>query len=148
MICIQGLFTPWTMKSSQGLVKYVIGCCTRLGTTLVHTKEKTWEWPWSSRSPKDRFEGLHRGKRVTLVEKKTRVHGKEMFFIINLNELDDKEEKTKRREDKRMVQLECFQNYPFWTFFFLEISTVIFLMHGHSSWPTFGLHLVRCPKTL
>ena len=28
------------MKSSQGLVEFVIGCLTRLGTTSVYTKEK------------------------------------------------------------------------------------------------------------
>ena len=33
----KGLFIPWTIKSSQGFVKYVIGCCTRLGTTSVYT---------------------------------------------------------------------------------------------------------------
>ena len=57
---VQGLFTPWTMKSSQGHVKFVIGCWTCPGTTLVCTKgKKMLEWPWSSRSPKDIFQGLH-----------------------------------------------------------------------------------------
>ena len=51
----QGLFIPWTMKSSQGLVKYVIGCWTHPETTSVYTKRKMSMWPWSSRSPKDIF---------------------------------------------------------------------------------------------
>ena len=48
----QGLFTSWTMKSSQCPVKSMIGCWTRHGITLVYTKEKKkmLEWPWSSRS--------------------------------------------------------------------------------------------------
>ena len=78
----EGLFTPWTMKSSQGPVKYVIGCWPRPGTTSVYTKgKKMFEWPWSSRSPKDIFQGLHypvtcsngfcggRGKRGAPIEK-------------------------------------------------------------------------------
>ena len=36
----KGLFTPWTMKSSQGHVIYVIGCWTHPGTTMVYTKTK------------------------------------------------------------------------------------------------------------
>jgi hypothetical protein len=36
----KGLFTPWTMKSSQDLVTYVIGCLTHPRTTLVYTKEE------------------------------------------------------------------------------------------------------------
>ena len=46
-------------------------------------------------------------------------------------------------EDKRMVKPDfylLFQNYPLWAH--------SLLMHGHSSWSTFGLHLVRCPKAL
>jgi hypothetical protein len=36
----QRMFTPRTMKSSQGPIKYVIGCLTRLKTTSIYTKEK------------------------------------------------------------------------------------------------------------
>ena len=39
-LLLEGLFTLWILKSSQGLVKYVIGCCTRLETTLIYTKER------------------------------------------------------------------------------------------------------------
>ena len=46
------LHASWAMKSFQGLVKSMIGCWTRLETTLVYTKGKMWEWLWSSRSPK------------------------------------------------------------------------------------------------
>ena len=75
------LFKPWTMRSSQGLVKFVVGCWTHPGTTLINTKEKMSEWTWSSRSPKGIFKGLHylltwsnwfcggRGKRGALIEK-------------------------------------------------------------------------------
>ena len=54
-----GSFTPWTMKSSQGTIKYVIGCWTRPDTTSVYTKGKMPRWPWSSRSPTYIFKGLH-----------------------------------------------------------------------------------------
>ena len=65
---------------SQGPIKFVVGCWTCLGTTLVYTKEKMSEWPWSSRSPKDILRGLDhpltwsngfcngRGKRGVVVE--------------------------------------------------------------------------------
>ena len=46
-----GLFTPWTMKSSQGLVKYVIGCWTCPKTTSIYTKEKVVKM--NMESPKD-----------------------------------------------------------------------------------------------
>ena len=36
----KGVFTPWTMKSSQGHVGVLIGYWTRPGTTLVYIKEK------------------------------------------------------------------------------------------------------------
>ena len=56
----KGWFTPSAMKSSQGPIKYVIGCWTQRGTTLVYTKgKKMLEWPWILRSPKDIFEGMH-----------------------------------------------------------------------------------------
>ena len=35
-----GLFTPWTMKSSQVPVEFVIGCLTCPMTTSIYTKEK------------------------------------------------------------------------------------------------------------
>jgi hypothetical protein len=41
----KGLFTPWTMKASQSLVKFVIGCWTCPGTTPVYTKDKMLERP-------------------------------------------------------------------------------------------------------
>ena len=42
----EGLLTPWTLKLSQGLVKFVIGCWTCPRTTLVYSKEKMSEWPY------------------------------------------------------------------------------------------------------
>ena len=44
----KGFFTPWTVKLSQGLVKNGIGCSTHHGITSVYTKQKMFEWPWSS----------------------------------------------------------------------------------------------------
>ena len=90
----KGLFTPWTMKSSQGLVKIVIGCWTRPGATTVRSKEKMSEWSWSSRPLKDIRQGLHysltwskgycggRGKRDALVEKGKGPQQRNNFIII------------------------------------------------------------------
>jgi hypothetical protein len=51
----KGLFTPWTMKSSQGLVKYVIDWLLNSSRDDfgLHRGKNMWEWPWSSRSLKD-----------------------------------------------------------------------------------------------
>ena len=60
------------------------------------------------------------------------------------------EEKMKTRKDKRMVKLYFilfFQNFLIWAYIFLN-QHIHFLVHGHSAWSTFGLHLVRGPKTL
>ena len=40
-----------------------------------------------------------------------------------------------------------FQTTPFWNCI-LKYKHVHFLVHGHSSWSTFNLHLVRGPKAL
>ena len=53
------VFTPWTMKSSQSHVKYVIGCWTCPKTTSIYTKEKMLECSLSLRFSKDIFQGLH-----------------------------------------------------------------------------------------
>ena len=37
---IRGPLTPWTMKSSQGPVRALIGCWSRPGITSVYTKGK------------------------------------------------------------------------------------------------------------
>jgi hypothetical protein len=96
------LFTPWTMMSFQGPLKFVIGCWTRPGTISVYIKKKMSVRSWGSRSLKDIFRGP----------------------TLSTN----------------MVQP------VFWTFFFT--STHSLLVDGHSTWSTFGLHLVRGPKTL
>ena len=58
------------------------------------------------------------------------------------------EEKMKTREDKRLVNMEFFSlNLPFLGIF-KKNQHIHFLVHGHSSWSMFGLHLVRGPKTL
>ena len=42
--------------------------------------------------------------------------------------------------------VEPFQNCHFWAY--VKKKCNHFLLHGHSSWSTFGLHLVRAQKTL
>jgi hypothetical protein len=52
-------------------------------------------------------------------------------------------DEDKRRQQK-MIKLSFFKNYPFGTYI-KKISTH-FLVHGHSSWSTFSLHLVGDSK--
>ena len=58
----------------------------------------------------------------------------------------------KTREDKRMVKLGIFFNIfkisLFGHIFFIKNQHIHFLVHGHSSWSSFGLHLMRGPKAL
>ena len=56
--CPKGMFTPRTMKSSQGLLKFVIGCWTRLGITSVYTKEKIVRVTMKFEVPKRHIAGL------------------------------------------------------------------------------------------
>ena len=62
------------------------------------------------------------------------------------------EEKMKTREDKRMVKLDFSflfsQNCLFWAYIKNNNQHIHFLVHGHPSWSTVGVHLVRGPKTL
>ena len=58
-------------------------------------------------------------------------------------------EKTKTRQDKRIVKLE--QKIEIALFehkVFSGYQHIHFLVHGHSSWSTFGLHLVRRAQKL
>ena len=52
-----------------------------------------------------------------------------------------------RKEKKNESNLNFFQNCLFWTYN-KKNQHIHFLMHGHSSWSTFGIHLVRGPKAL
>ena len=60
------------------------------------------------------------------------------------------EEKTKTREDKQKKndQTPIFSKLPFLDNYNKKTSTFNFLVHGHSSWSTTGLRLVRGPKAL
>ena len=51
----KGLFTLWTMKLSQGPVKFVIGCWTRPKTSLVYTKEKNCQSDYGVRGPQKTY---------------------------------------------------------------------------------------------
>ena len=63
-----------------------------------------------------------------------------------------REEKMKTREDKRMVELDFFSflKLPFLDIYYERKKNphIHFLVHSHSSWYKFGLHLVRDPKAL
>ena len=58
--------------------------------------------------------------------------------------------KDKREEEGEKVKhIQNFQNCPFWTYiFFIENQHMHFWVHGHFSWSTISVHLVRRPKTL
>ena len=60
------------------------------------------------------------------------------------------EEKMKTSEEKarEYSNLIFFFKTTIFGHILKKISTFIFLVHGHSSWSTFGLHLVRGPKAL
>ena len=60
-----------------------------------------------------------------LWKKNTRAHVREILLKSNFNEFDFREEKTKTREDKRMVKLVFVQNCLFWTYI-EKVNTFIF----------------------
>ena len=122
------------MKSSQGLVKCVIGCWVCPKTTSVYTKEKMSWWPWSARSPKDIFEGLHypltwsngfcNGKCTggALVEKGKDPWQSNVVLIIFINEFiflwrEDEDERTQAND----------QTWLFLFFYFLFFFKIAFL---------------------
>ena len=113
------------------------------------------------RPPKDIFKGLHypltwlngfcsgRGKRGALIyKKKEGAHDIELLKKSNFQIFFWKEEKVTIREDQEWSNSFFFSSkLPF-----LDMDSktqhIHFLVHGHSSWSTFGLHLVRGPKAL
>ena len=114
------------------------------------------KWPWSSRSPKkhifkacvtpltssNRFCN-GRAKRVALVEKG---NGPWKRNIVTVK-IKGSFQWGREVKDKKIVNLDLF----FQTVLFGHISktsTHSLLMHDHSYWSTFDLHLVRSPKTL
>ena len=58
-------------------------------------------------------------------------------------------EKLKTKENKRIVKFDFLflSKLPFLGIY-LKKSAHSFLVHGHSSWSTFNLHLLRGPKAL
>ena len=59
-----------------------------------------------------------------------------------------REDKDKRRQTKKNDQTPIFSKLPFLDNYNKKTSTFNFLVHGHSSWSTTGLRLVRGPKAL
>jgi hypothetical protein len=92
------------------------------------------------------------GQKRCFGRKRQGPHGREMLLKWNFNGIYFGEEKMKTKEDKRMVKLAFFQNCHFWTrpLYPLESPSkklrIHFLVHGGSSWSTFGLHLVRAHR--
>ena len=144
---------PWSRL--KALWKYVIGNWTCLGTTSVYIQGKKSKWPWSSRSRKYLFWGLHypltwpnkfcggRGKRGALV-KKGKGPWPTNVVIINCCCIFLRG-KRRRRQENGQTCFFSFQNCPFWAYIKINQHNH-FLMHGRSSWSTLGLHIVRGPK--
>jgi hypothetical protein len=83
-----------------------------------------------------------RGKRGTLVEKNKGLWQRNVV-IINFNVLGGRENEDKRRQENGL------EFFSFKIAFFKNISKnqhTQFLVHGHSSWSTFGLHQVRAQR--
>ena len=156
----QGLFTPWTMKSSQGLVNYVIGCWTRPETTLGYTKERNIGVTMKDEVPKrhilrstlstdmiQRVLGWERQKRCSERKRQGHMIEKYCYNKILMNVFFGGREDEDKIRPNKWSNLNYFQNFPFWTYI-LKSHHIRFLVHGHSSWSTFSLHLVRGPKAL
>ena len=117
----KGLFTPWTMKSSQGHVKYVIRCWARPGTTSVYTEPKkkvrvTMEFevpkrhilrPTLSTDTVQRVSQWERQKRCSSRKRQGPMTKKYCYSKFLMNSFYG-EEKMKTRDDKRMVKLDSF----------------------------------------
>jgi len=116
----KGLFTPWTMKSSQGLLKYVTGCWTRPKTTLVYTKQKCHSDNGIWGPQQYLFEGLTNSVGPCC-------YNILWFFIFYFYFF--------------ISSFSLFEHI-------LRKSAQSFFGAWHYSWSTFGLHLVRGPKVL
>ena len=146
------------MKSSQGPVKFVIGCWAHPGTTAVYTEEKNVRVTMECEAPKrrtlkstdmvPRVLQWERQKRCYNLEKKKRAQVVILHFkwIFVFGKRRWRQEKT--RERSNLIVLIFFQNCIFWAYFKKKNQHIHLLVHGHSSWSTFGLHLVRDPKAL
>ena len=126
------------MKSSQGLVKFVISCWTRPRTTSGYSKEKWSKWPWSSRPVrKIHFKAyiIHwhgpmnfavGAAKHVFFYKKGKGLWQRIIFMIIFHKLFLGEEKMKTREDKRMVRLELFFKTTLFRTYIQKISTFTF----------------------
>ena len=143
----KGLFTSWTMKSSQGPIKIVIGCWARPGTTSVYTKGNMSEWPWSSRSSTNIFWGLlhpltssngyfgGRGKRGALVEKVGRgAMAKKCFYVKILMNFFWWEEKTREWSNLNFLKTTLFGHI------FKKTMTFTF-----GAWSFLSVHILFTP---
>ena len=155
-------FTNYSMLNKLRVI-YVIGCWARPGTTSVYTKEKMSEWPWSLRSSKDIFKGLHypltwsnglcggRGKRGVLRKRQGPMaekccHNNIFVIFFFFGGGGRRKDEDMRRQENGQTWF-FFQKYYFGEYIQKNQRTH-FLVHGHSSWSTFGVYLVRGPRTL
>ena len=151
------------MKSSQGLVKSVIGCWTRLGPLWftprncrsvqgVQGPQKTYFQACIIHSHGPTGFGVGEAKEMLLVEK-----GKELWqrniFIISFWWFfwGRREDEDKRRHKNGQIWLLSFQNFPFWTHTHTHTQKSTYSLFG--AWSFLLAHiwfkrlnLVRGPK--
>ena len=118
------MFTPWTMKSFQGPVKYVIGYWTCPGTISVYTKEKnvraTMEFEVLKRHILRLTLFIDMVQQVLWWERQKRCFGRireePTAYIILMKVFWGKEDQDKRRLKNGQTWIFLGQNYPFWTY--------------------------------
>ena len=157
---VHGMFTPWTMNSSQGPVKFVIGCWTCPGTTSVYTKEKKCQCNHEFEVPNIHILrpilSTDMVQRALPWERQKRCFGRKRQGPMAKKLLLSKKFNDFFLRGKRRWIQEKTKYSSNSTFFFFKTALfgqilnknqhMYFLVHSHSSWSTFGLHLVRGPK--
>ena len=140
------------MKSSLTPLKYVIGRWTHPGTTSYYIKKKFKRDDGTWGPHEAYFQALHtfcngRGKRIShckcqgTMSKKCHFNFLLItFFLPNIFRVTKEGMKGRRLEIKKIPKtILCGHIFN---------QHIHFLVHGHSSWPTFHLRLARGSKAL
>ena len=146
------LFTPWTMKLSQGPVKFVIGCWTRHRTSSVYTKGKNVKVNMGFEAPKRHILrptlSTHMVQQVLRWERQKSCSSRNgqgpmanyrcyKFFLLKCFMGNKRQRQEKTKEWSSLIFGHIWKK-----------SAHSLLAHGHSTWSTLGLHLVRDTKAL
>jgi hypothetical protein len=151
------------MKLSQGLVRSMIGCWTRSGLLWFTSKKNVrvimeFEVPnrhiWRPTFSTDMVQRVwrwERQKRCCSINwhgpmAKKCCYNKILTVSFGGPGGEGGKDEDKRRQENDQTWFFC-PKLPFLDIY-LKKQHIHFLMHGHSSWSTFGLNLVRGPKAL